>query len=183
MTSNSIYTPIGEDGYEFCHPINDKDFDTISTLINGRPSADTWRPVAVKIITDDNGTHLERSDAPWLGSNALIFRSKVCELFPKRLNEFGELLPLMCEGAELKIFNPMIVSEALDESRSSVLRFASGQIMRITRYCFNNHVVRNKYAFKIDNLRVSPTFVNQNFVEAWKKAGLKGLIFEKVWST
>ncbi len=36
--------------------------------------------------------------------------------------------------------------------------------------------------FKIPSLRVSPTYVSERFVERVKAAGLRGLVFNKVWS-
>lgn len=36
--------------------------------------------------------------------------------------------------------------------------------------------------FKIPNLRVSPTFLSQRFVDRWKASGLTGLEFEQVWA-
>jgi hypothetical protein len=62
------------------------------------------------------------------------------------------------------------------------MRFSNGRIMRITRYAFRPEVVAGVDIFKLPSLRVSPTFVSEYFVKAWKAAGLRGLVFNKVWS-
>ena len=51
------------------------------------------------------------------------------------------------------------------------------------KHVFRANVVAQASAFKIPNLRVSPTFVGERFVELWNSAGLKGLDFKKVWSS
>lgn len=53
--------------------------------------------------------------------------------------------------------------------------------MRIARYAFRSDLLHEVVAFKIPNLRVSPTFVTDVLVEAWRAAGLKGLELQEVW--
>ncbi|MBI5161266.1 MAG: hypothetical protein HY996_07625 [Micrococcales bacterium] len=54
--------------------------------------------------------------------------------------------------------------------------------MRITRHAFRPDVISGLDIFKIPSLRVSPTYVSERFVERVEAAGLRGLVFNKVWS-
>ena len=53
----------------------------------------------------------------------------------------------------------------------------------IQRYVFRSDLVRDVDVFKVPNLRVSPTFVSQRFVDRWNESGLKGVEFNKVWTS
>jgi hypothetical protein len=129
-------------------------------------------------------TRLMPSDSPWLGSHALILRENVANgIFGAMLREEGELLPLDCPGAQLVIYNPTHVVDALDEAISSVSRLADGRIWRIQKYEFREDLIKDFHAFKIPQLRVSPTFVSQRFVDLWRASNLKGLDFNCVWKS
>jgi len=98
------------------------------------------------------------------------------------LREYGELLPLKCRDADLVMYNPTRVIDALDEEASSVIRFPEGRLMWIRHHVFRADVVTDIDIFKIPNLRVSPTFVSHRFVDRWMASGLKGLEFTHVWA-
>lgn len=51
----------------------------------------------------------------------------------------------------------------------------------IQRYAFRADVIGEVAVFKIPNLRVSPTYLSQRFVDRWKASGLQGLEFREVW--
>jgi hypothetical protein len=177
-----IYTPLGTDGCELCHPVDPLDFDRINVLVNGASRQTTWQPIEMQIIRRDQGEILAPSDAPWLGSQALVFRSTVLDLMSDYLLRYGELLPASCADAKLWMYNPINVIDALDEGSSSVLRFDDGRIMMIVRHSFRASVVSDNEIFKIPSLRVSPTFVSHRFVDRWTEAGLTGLEFKQVWA-
>jgi hypothetical protein len=136
----------------------------------------------MRLIHDDEGRKLAMSDSPWLGPHALIFRPNVVDALGSMLQQYGELLPLVCEEGEVLLYNPTRVIDALDESESSVLRFSGGRIMMIQRYVFRPDVMGDTVIFKIPNLRVSPTFLSHRFIERWNMSGLKGLEFKEVWA-
>lgn len=175
-----IYLPLSEEGYELCQPVEEQDFETLNSRINGDSCQATWQPLHMKIVTEDEGTELQRSDAPWLGSHALIFRHSALDKIGNLLERSGELLPLISNDEELFVFNPLQVRDALDEDLSSLMRFSNGRIMRVNQYVFRPEVVGDVDFFKIPNLRVSPTFVTQRFVDAWSDARLCGLRFRRV---
>lgn len=177
-----VYTPLGTDGNELCHPINPADFERINTLINGTARQAGWKPIRMQIIREDEGKNLSYSDSPWLGSHALIFRSSVLETTSLLLERYGEVLPVSCPDVDLWVFNPTTVVDALDDEASSVLRFGDGKIMMIERYVFQAEMIADNDVFKTPSLRVSPTFVNHRFVDRWKESGLTGLEFKQVWT-
>ena len=114
-------------------------------------------PIKVVIVREDAGEPLLESDSPWLGSHALIFREAPVERIGPLLEPHGELLPLSCPDAELWMYNPLRVLDALDEGASSAVRFSNGRIMRINRYVLRREVIRNAQIFKLSCFRVSPT--------------------------
>ena len=177
-----VYVPLGLEGYELCHPVRQDDFERINVEINGTPRACDWKLIPVRLVREDQRLELLSSDSPWLGSHALIFRARAVELLGTLLGEYGELLPLGCSDADVLIYNPIRVIDALDEGMSSVLRFSDGRIMMIKRHVFRHDIVQDVDVFKIPYLRVSPTFVSQRFIEVWEASGLKGLEFKEVWA-
>ncbi|SRR5216683_1424390 len=178
----NVYVPVPLEKFELCQPVDDQQFDNIIDRLAGTPYGSNWQPVKVEIIQEDRGKKLLESDTPWLGPHALIFRQTVVQAMGSLLREFGELLPLQCDEAELSIFNVTRLLDALDESASSIVRFGSGRILNIEKYEFRRDIVKGNEIFKIPNLRASPTFIGDRFVELWKTAGLRGLDFKKVWS-
>jgi hypothetical protein len=178
----SIYLPLPVDGYELCHPTSQRDFELINTEVSGLRQGPRWRPIRMRLIRQDGGRSLLESDSPWLGTHALIFRRQAVEVLEPLLSQCGELLPLESGAADMLMYNPMLLANALDEGASTVGRFGTGRIMDVKTYVFNPEVVRNVEAFKVSALRVSPTYVGDAFVQRWKAAHLSGLEFKRLWS-
>lgn len=177
-----VYVPQSAEGFEFCHPQRQEDFETLSATIDGTPRHGTWRSPPMRLIREDEGKLLAESDSPWLGPHALVFRRHSLGELEALLLSYGELLPVACSEPNLVIFNATRVLDALDERASGILRFSNGRIMRITRHAFRPDVISGVDIFKIPSLRVSPTYVSERFVERVKAAGLRGLVFNRVWS-
>ena len=176
-----VFVPLSAQGFEFCYPEREEDFEVLNTLIDGTPRLATWRSPPMRLVREDEGKPLASSDSPWLGSHALIFRRHALGELEPLLLANGELLPLACSEPDLVIFNVTRVLDALDEQASALVRFSSGRIMQITRHAFRPDVVSGVDIFKIANLRMSSTYVSGRFVEKVKAAGLRGLVFNKVW--
>lgn len=177
-----IYTALGAEGFELCHPVNKEDYERINVEIGGTPRQASWNPIPVRLIREDEGKALAVSDSPWLGYGPLIFRPVVVEALGSLLRKYGELLPLACSEADLVIYNPTRILDALDEAASSVMRFADGRIMLIQKHVFRSDVVGESDVFTIPEERVAPTFLSHLFVDRWKESGLKGLEFKQVWT-
>ncbi len=176
-----VFIPRGQDGVELCQPVNESDYDSINLLVNGTPRSEEWTPLAMELIHEDNGTRLRRSSSPWLGKHALIFRSECFDVIGEYLKKHGELLLADSAESELYFFNPMNVSDSLNEEKSKIKRLKSGGIMTIESYIFNDQAIKDVHVFKIPNMQASPTFVSQAFVDRWCESELTGLDFELVW--
>jgi hypothetical protein len=177
----SVYEPIGIDGFELCHPTSDDGFADLTSRINGESRSADWTPIPVSVIREDQGAVLQESDSPWFGSSALIFRPRAAEKLGTGLSSHGELLPLACDDTVLAVFNPTLVVDALDENASDILRFQDGRMMGVQRYVFHSAKIAGLEIFKLPNLRVSPTYVTEVFVDRWKLSGLRGLEFRRLW--
>ena len=151
---------------------------TLHILVNGAERKQSWKAIPIKTLREDNGRRLLESDSPWLGSHGLSFRPRAIRALEPLLEIHGELLPLLCGEAEFRLYHPTQVLDALDENASSVAR----RIMRVERYVLRPDVLERVAIFMIPNLRVSPTFVDQRFVDLWRPAGLKGLEFSQIWA-
>ena len=184
-SGQKVYEPtVPEEGeYEWCHPVEDEDFERIIVEINGKPRQATWKPLVMELIREDeHGDKRIASDAPFHGHHAFIFKPRAVAALGPLLRANGELLPVQCEGENLLIYNPTQVLDALDEEASELVRFPStGRIAMIKRYAFRPDVIRDVDIFKIPNVRNSAMFVGQRFVDMWKSAGLVGLEFNEVW--
>ncbi len=177
-----IYVPQAAEGFEFCHPERQEDFETLHVTLDGTPRQATWRSPPMRLIREDEGRSLAKSDSPWLGSHALLFRRQALGELEALLLSYGELLPVACSEPDLVFFNVTRVLDALNEQASSILRLSSGRMMLVTRHAFHPEIVSGVDIFKIPSLRVSPTFVSKRFVERVNAVGLRGLVFNKVWS-
>jgi hypothetical protein len=178
-----IYKPLGANGFELCHPLDKEDYERLNIEIGGTSLQASWKPISVQLIREDEGRALASSDSPWLGYGPLIFRPVVVEALGPLLREYGELLPLTCSEADLVIYNPSRVIDALDEAASSVMRFPDGRIMLIQKHVFRGDVVGESDIFTIPEKRVRPIFLSHRFVDRWKASGLKGLEFKQVWAS
>jgi hypothetical protein len=96
-----IFKPRPCNQSQLCHSIRDQDFERVAVTINGDRRACSWRPIAMQLITNGDGRSLIYADSPWIGSHALILRPSAIQVMKPLLLRHGEILPLMCEGAEM----------------------------------------------------------------------------------
>jgi hypothetical protein len=108
-------------------------------------------------------------------------KRKVVDAIGSFLRDYGELLPLRCNEAELCVYNPTIVLDALDEQASELDRLDTGLLYRIRRHVFRPDVIDGVDIFKISNIRSSPVFFGDRAVKIWKDAGITGIDFIEVW--
>lgn len=177
---DTIYELENEPGYQYCLPVDQRDYGTIAALVNGTPRAGSWKPLKMRLCWfDERGRPYKRSDSPSGGtSDAPIFTRQAVAALEAVFLQHGELLELDCDDAELWMFNATRVLPAIDMLKSGV-RFFPGtrDIERIARYVFEEDVIAGSDIFKLANMRVSPTFVGQRFVDLWRSAGLRGIKF------
>lgn len=177
-----IFEPMVREGYEWINCANDADYEVFAAF-DGSPRAEHWRPVLVRRVRADEHHEFKPSDFPWLGTDALVMRKKAVDALRGMLETSGEVLPLATEdGTELFVLNITRVLDAVDEQHSQILRFpGSDRIMRIKSIVFREPIVRGVDIFRLPH-RASSTYVSDRFVEAVQAAGLKGLLFNRVWT-
>lgn len=177
--SESIYKIRAAEGYELVQPV-DVEYEDLYQTLNGVSRAAVWTPVEVRLVTQDLGNRLLRSDAPYLSSGALVLRTSAANVVSGTIAGFAEILPLQCAQAELVLLNVTNVVDALDGT-SNIARFPDGRILRIQRHEFRPDVVAGQRMFKLARMRVSPVYVDEVFMTVWSGAELTGLDFEPVW--
>lgn len=72
--------------------------------------------------------------------------------------------------------------DALDEANSSAMRFpGTDRIMRINKVAFVASKIEDVDLFRLPH-RASSTYVSERFAARVTASGLRGLVFNKVWS-
>jgi hypothetical protein len=175
----NIYSIVGAEGFQLCHPADDADYHTIDALIDGTPRARTWRPIRMRLVNFDCGRKLKESDSPWLGSWALIFRRSAVEAIGNLLTQFGELLPLECSDADLFIYNTTCFVDALDFVRSDVIELDPGVVKSVINPVLLSRSLGAQQMFKLKRVITSGTFAGEKIKQAWERANLRGLSFTK----
>ena len=176
----TLYRPIGAEGYECINCVDPSDYDVFVDF-DGSPRGATWKPIAVLRVRADARSGFKPSDFPWLGFS-LIMRASAVVALRDILEANGEILPLSTDdGVKLFVLNARVI-DALDEARSTLVRFPdSDRIMWLKKPAFVESAIEGVDIFRIPNIRGSPTYVSERFVERVKAARLRGLDFNKVW--
>jgi hypothetical protein len=164
--------------YRWLTLVRESDFNVLSDL-DGSPVGIKWTPLATEWIDDDLNAGKPKSDFPTLGSTP-VFSERAIDTLVDLLVEHGEVLPLaLVDGGGYFIFNTTRTVDALDEERSSVVRFpSSGRIMRIDKYAFSGDAPLFPI-FRIPQMR-SKVFVTDPFVERVTDSALTGFDFSLV---
>lgn len=124
---NRIYEPIVKKNFEWINTIKDSDYEVFSSF-DGSPLSVTWNPIKVRHVAADKRQKAKDSDFSWLGSHVLILRDKSIVALNTLLLRNGELLPLIDEGGvALFAYNANVV-DALDQEKSSILRFPNSEL-------------------------------------------------------
>jgi hypothetical protein len=178
---NVVYEPLVAEGYEWVMPIDEQDHE-VFVQFDGQPRRSTWKPVPVRRVRADERQAFNPSDFPWLGSHALIMRRAAVDALRDLLDASGEVLPLSTDdGVELFVLNARVV-DALDEAKSSLIKFpGTNRIMYIKKVAFDAAAIEGRDVFRLPH-RGSPTYVGERFIDRVEAAGLRGLVFNEVWS-
>jgi hypothetical protein len=178
----SMYRPTVPEGFEWVVPTDSADFEFLREF-DGTQRKHSWTPIVVNLLrVDDTGVLRRPADLPWLGDNVLVLTSRAVGAIGELLEEFGELLPLACDDAELFVFNPLRVIDALDAERSEVIRFSTGRVVDIPRYVLRRQAVEGMHVFKIPEMTRGSLLVSSLVVDAVNEADLRGTEFQRVWS-
>ena len=121
--------------FEWVVPQRAEDFDVLHALAQ-RPALGAWKPVRVDVLkVGDRRRRLKRAAMPWLAADLLVLRDEAIEAVGPLLEPHGVLLPLECDEADLVLFSAGVRESVLDEARSELVRFDSGEIMYLPAPC------------------------------------------------
>ena len=174
-----IFRPRTADGYELIHPVDRADFEFFRMMLNGQPRQREWKPIKMKLIHDDGCLPLAYADAPSMVTSELYFREHVVKTLSPLLHSCGEFLPLVCDEADVFVYNTTRFIDALDESRSELSRGTDGRIMYIRKACLKGELAQGVDAFRLP-VASRPTFFSERVVNLWKSAGFVGLDFKLI---
>ena len=179
MSWTRVFKPGVTEEYEWVMPIDKADYDAVGSLY-GESKQKNWKPIRMKLINPDLGRTYKEADFPWCGAQTVVLRKEAVERLRPLLLEAGEVLPLVCDDAELSLWNVTNVVDALDYERSKIVRFpSSGRIMDIREHVFKPHLLGSQPEFKIPGLLT--IYLGSRFVDEVTASGLTGLKFKQVW--
>jgi hypothetical protein len=169
--------------YQYFLPADRGDLMALAT--NCRPRAATWSPPEVFVYMP----LLEAGDFYQFGVGTLIASPRATEVLRGFFQESGELLPLPFEGQEYTVHNITLCINCLDQQRSTWLKTAEGERIYPTEYVFHPDRFADSALFKIPETHLREVLVveglrdpEDEFRAVVERAGLKGLIFQEIWS-
>ena len=113
----------------------------------------------------------------WLGHASLVLSEKAFATLGDLLKDFGEFLPITCNGNTFHIFNCRVLAAA-DESKSKQIIF-DGEVVGIEKIVFDDSETMGKLIFKSKYNSCLDLFCDDIFKNAVEKYALKGIEFSK----
>lgn len=166
--------------YEWVVAADDADFERL-LVEPADPLADSWTPIEVELVREDEGVRMVKADFPWLGEHTLIMRPSATAVVAPLVRDCAEVLPLATSDADLSLLHVIDVRDALDEHASDIVRFSSGRVMTVRRYGFDRDQLDGAVAFRVPQLPRNALFLTEILVDAIHDAGLTGFGAELVW--
>jgi hypothetical protein len=149
---------------------------------NGAPMKRPWSDVTIG--WDPDMRRLPKGDFPSLFTNVPVFSRKAATALADLLKGNGEMFPVVISDEEYYVFNVTRVIDALDESRSEIIRFDdTSRVMDIHSHFFLPERLEEASIFKIPQVLTMDVFVTEVFVERVQSAKLKGFKFPLLWSS
>ena len=162
---------------------NESDWETLHGAFDGIPLGDSWTPLPVAVLRDQDHRGRPAGDYPSLAGNIAVFSPRALDALGDLLEGNGEVLPLSCPDGEYVAFNVTRVVDALDVERSDVRRFkSSGRIRDIERFEFRPELLGGLSIFKLPEIPDMRIFVTERFVQRVQQAGLAGFLFQLAWA-
>jgi hypothetical protein len=157
----------------------DESAGPIFRRFDGTPIGVDWRPLDISAEDTDDELAL-------LGDHALlgtipVFSERAVAALGDVLRRNGELLSLIYSRQSCLAFNVLTICDALDSSRSKVVRFSSGRVMLVDEFVFMPERLQGLTIFKIPELLRATVFVTDDFAHRVRSAGLNGFVFREVW--
>ncbi len=168
--------------YQFFLPDHEKGGSDLYGM-DGTPKAQTWSPPSVFILHPKH----EAGDFYQYYSNVLISSPRATAALRWHLERAGELLPLPYEGEVFTVLNVTECINVLDQEKTEWV-YSEGRRLHIKKYAFHPRRFTETTLFKIPETCKAEVLVVTGqsslgeFRDAVEQAGLRGLIFEELWS-
>ncbi len=147
---------------------------------NGQPMDRPWTDVTIEA----DPKPVPKGDFPSLIPGVPVFSPRALHALEDLLLPNGEVLPAICAGEAHYLYNVTRVVDALDESRSDVVRLpGKSEALYISDHVFVADRVRGMAVFKIPQETSGDVFVTDLFVDRVETTGLTGFWFIPVWSS
>ncbi len=174
-----IYIPTVVEGVEWIGLQDPEQWETFFAL-NG-PTRSGWQAPRMQFIEEqDDLTARQYSDFPWCLHNVLVVRDRALPLLRPMLEQYGEILPLLC-AEPVWLFNATNIIDALDEERSTIARFTDGTVLAIEKHAFRLDAIGDAEIFRLPG-RASNIYVRETVVRRIGELGLLGIAFDLVWA-
>ena len=113
----------------------------------------------------------------------LVLGEHARELIGSSLEQYGELLPLSCEGQRFWTLNVTSFVDALDEGASQVVRASeTGRPLMIRRHAFKAEPLEGAEVFKLPQTPRGLIYVTESFSERLRDSKLAGLQLVQLWA-
>jgi hypothetical protein len=178
-----VYKLRYEEGYEWLLPAHEPDFERLR--FDGQPRASGWVPLEMKrLTTSGQGRQLVSGDFyACSGGDMLVFGDRAREVIGPTLEQYGELLPLSCEGQRFWTLNVTSFVDALDEGASQVGRASdTGRLLMVRRYAFKAAHLEGAGLFKLPQMPRGLIYATESFSEKLAESRLTGLELVQLWA-
>ena len=162
-----------------------RNFEETPMTFNGTPKADNWVPPGVFIYMPK----LKNGNFPGFQyTQTLVVDETALEGLRDFLEMSGELLPLPYKDKLYHVLNVVPFVNALDDNKTQwVYGKNTGEKIRIDRYAFRADRLAGTFLFKIPETNEILTCEgiknpNEEFKGRVERLGLKGLLFEELWT-
>lgn len=176
-----IYRPWVPDGFEWVFPLQKSDWKALWSFDVAQLGV-SWQPVKVRLGSPREGEACRSAMMPWMGGHVLVLREEATLLVGHALSQWGDLLPLECDQANLFVFRARHFVAGLDERRSEVTRFEDGRIMMINKHVFDPQAIAGLEIFKLSTMPRGSLYLTESMVLLIEAGRHEGTNFRLVWS-
>jgi hypothetical protein len=168
------------DAYRPIYYTNNDDMFEFDRSFDGRSMQKVWNAQHKFAFVP---RFLLKGDTPGYMTHIPVFSPEAVQALAHFLEPNGELLPIICDEESYFVYNVTRVIDALDEAKSEIERYDSGNIMDILRFSFFPEKIGRTTVFKVPQCILTDVFVTELFVKSAQEAKLKGFKFRLVWSS
>ena len=173
-----VYVAYPADGFELCQPVSGDGWARLAAMDRGEIDPMTVAFPKMRMIRHNMGRNLKKSDAPLVTSGFLFLRMHAFEVVEGVVSKDCDCIRTMVDSSEFVCVHPRAHYDALDESRSEIVRGQESRlILSVERHVFLSGRIGPAALFKLSCLRFGPVYAQQTFVDHWTRANLSGLRF------